>query len=92
MPMLKKHEPIPTPLRQVRSGLITPQGVILKVDRCAPEHGGGLLLWFPNAEHGEHIEPDAAVPVFGYVESKTLDRFRHASTRRTGINYFNGIR
>jgi hypothetical protein len=92
MPLMKNLDPIRTDTAFVRSGMITPFGIILKVDRCAPEHGGGILVWFPLSRTGSHIEPDGHLHVFGTVYPTVLEQLRIGSTAVTNINYQNGIR
>jgi hypothetical protein len=85
-------EPIPTSVPSVRSGMVTPYGVVLKVDRCAPEHGGGILVWFPLSPTGVHMAPDSRVDCLGSVIPLVLDHLRADNADITGINYQNGIR
>ena len=84
------HWPVRAP--DVRSGMVTHTGVVLKVDRCAPEHGGGIILWFPLSESGSWLGPDQHIHVVGYVTDEVLDTLRNVCTEATRINYYNGIR
>ncbi len=75
----------------VRSGYITDAGVVLRVDRKAPEHGGGILLMFPG-DRSAAIPPDAQVHVYGFVSAARLTRVRNAESAQTGIDYSKGLR
>lgn len=92
MPLIKSLTVVPTPTAHVRSGLVTPFGVVLRVDRCAPEHGGGILAWFPLSRTGSHIEDGGHLHTFGYIDAEVLDALRSSSTAVTGIDYTGGIR
>lgn len=87
------HHPQMIGIESLRSGMITPFGIILRVDRCAPEHGGGILLHMPlTGRSGSHLEPGQRAIVFGVVSQQFLESIRYATAEVTGMNYEGGIR
>lgn len=86
--MLSTH---PVPPRLLSSGMVTDQGTILRVDRCAPEHGGGVLLMMPGNRQVV-AESGTEVLVFGTVTQEHLDALRERESAATGIDYTAGVR
>lgn len=77
--------------RMLSSGMVTDQGTILRIDRCAPEHGGGLLLMMPGNRQVV-VEAGNGVGVFGVVQQEHLDAMRAVERAVTGIDYTAGLR
>ena len=84
-------EPVPVPTRLLRSGMIVAHGIVLRVDRCAPEHGGGVLLTVVPGDMGIPVEPDQEVLVYGAVDDAHLAGLR-ARYAYHGIDFAAGIR
>lgn len=76
---------------EIRSGMVTlVSGVILSVERCAPEHGGGILLCFNHSD--QHLPSGQAIYIVGSVPEETLDVLRQIASIRTGRDYTRGVR
>ena len=92
MPLIPKLHHIKCPSPLLRSGMVTAFGIVLKVDRCAPEHGGGIIFWTPLTVNGHHLTPEDHVHIYGAVDAPTLAALREASRATTGHDYSKSIR
>lgn len=91
MPLIPKLHHIKCPSPLLHSGYVTDQGTILRIDRCAPEHGGGLLLMMPGNRQVV-VESGTDVAVFGVVTEQHLAALRRTERAHTGIDYSKSIR
>lgn len=58
------------PTGAVASGMVTALGIALCVDRCAPEHGGGILVTTPAGNY--QLPSDSSVLVLGMLSEAML--------------------
>ena len=85
-------EPYTLPPSQIESGHILAIGIVLRVDRCAPEHGGGILVHVRGRLPVPITEDDGMVSVYGRITDSHLRRLRVLEEAATGIDYTKGIR
>jgi hypothetical protein len=89
-PEPRRVEPEALPTALLSSGDIVAFGIVLRVDRCAPEHGGGILVMVP----GNHqiVVTETHVLTFGTVDDDVLEDLRATERDATGIDYAGGLR
>lgn len=77
------------PTSEVASGMVTALGIVLGVERCAPEHGGGILVNIPSGNY--QLESDDWVLVVGIL-SQTMLTIARKKYGKEGHDYSTSIR